>query len=82
MRSKTPSLAKMKRICAWKFVRSSYIGGDIRDQNYLENTVSLNKMTYYKLLVFCNNSGLSVSFRKGDEGFSSSQKNAEVSFLA
>jgi hypothetical protein len=26
MRSKTPSLAKMKRICTWKFVCSSYIG--------------------------------------------------------
>jgi hypothetical protein len=49
MRSQTPSLAKMKRICAWKFVHSSNIdiGGDIRDQNYLKDTISLIKMTYH-----------------------------------
>ena len=45
MRSKTPSLVEMKRTCDWKFVRSSYIGGDISDQHYLEETVSLNKLT-------------------------------------
>ncbi len=49
MRSKTPSLAEMKCICAWKFVRSSYIGGDIRGQNYLEDTISLNKMMSFSL---------------------------------
>jgi hypothetical protein len=49
MRSQTPSLAKMKRFCACKFVRSSYIGGDISDQNYLEITVSLIKMTSFSL---------------------------------
>jgi hypothetical protein len=30
----------MNCICAWKFVRSSYIGGDISGQNYLEDTIS------------------------------------------
>ena len=49
MRSKTPSLVEMKQTCDWKFVRSSYIGGDISDQNYLEETVSLNKMTSFSL---------------------------------
>jgi hypothetical protein len=49
MRSKIPSLAEMKCICAWKFVRSSYIGGDISSQNYLEDTISLNKMTSFSL---------------------------------
>jgi hypothetical protein len=51
MRSKIPSLAEMKCICAWKFVRSSYIGGDISGQNYLnlKETVSLNKMTSFSL---------------------------------
>jgi hypothetical protein len=39
---KTPSLVEMKQTCAWKFVRSYYIGGDISDQNYLEEIVSLN----------------------------------------
>jgi hypothetical protein len=38
-----------KRTCAWKFVRSSYIGGDISYQNYLEETVPLNKMTSFLL---------------------------------
>jgi hypothetical protein len=42
----------MKRFCAWKFVRSSYIGGDISDQNYLEITVSLIKMTSFSLKNF------------------------------
>jgi hypothetical protein len=49
MRSKTPSLAEMKCICAWKFVRSSYIGGDINGQNYLEDTILLKKMTSFSL---------------------------------
>jgi hypothetical protein len=37
------------RTCDWKFVRSSYIGGDISDQNYLEETVLLNKMKSFSL---------------------------------
>ena len=47
MRSKTPSLVEMKQTCAWKLVCSSNIGGDISDQNYLEITISLIKMTYH-----------------------------------
>jgi hypothetical protein len=52
MSSKTPSLVEMKQTCAWKLVRSSNIGGDISDQNYLEKTVSLNTMTSFSLLNF------------------------------
>ena len=48
-RSKTPSLAKMKRTCALKFVCSSNIGRDISDQNYLEETVLLIKLTSFSL---------------------------------
>jgi hypothetical protein len=44
-----PFLAEMKWICAWKFVRSSYIGRDISGQNYFEDTISLNKMTSFSL---------------------------------
>jgi hypothetical protein len=49
MRSKTPSLVDMKQTCAWNFVCSSDIGGDISNQNYLEDTISLNKMTSFLL---------------------------------
>ena len=43
MSSKTPSpsLVKIKQICAWKFVRSSYIGWVMNGQKYLEITVLL-----------------------------------------
>jgi hypothetical protein len=44
-----PSLVEMKQTCAWKFVHRSYIGGDISDQNYLEETVSLYTMTSFSL---------------------------------
>jgi hypothetical protein len=54
MRSKIPSLAKMKCICAWKFVCSSYIGGDISVQNYLEDTISLNKLRHSHSKIFKN----------------------------
>jgi hypothetical protein len=49
MRSKIPSLVEMKRFCAWTFVSSSYIGGDISGQNYLRDTISLNKLTSFSL---------------------------------
>jgi hypothetical protein len=49
MRSKTPSLVEMKQTCAWKLVCSSNIGRDISNQNYLKETVSLNKMTSFSL---------------------------------
>ena len=51
MRSKTPFLAEMKRTCAWKFVRSSYIIGrdNISDKNYWEETVSIVKMASFSL---------------------------------
>jgi hypothetical protein len=40
------SLAKMKRICAWKFVHSFDIGWDISGQNYLGFTVLLIKTAF------------------------------------
>jgi hypothetical protein len=40
---------KMKRICAWKLLHSSYIGGVLNDQNYLEEMVSLIKMMSFSL---------------------------------
>ena len=49
MRSKTSSLEKMKQNCHWKFVRCSDIGWDISDQNYLKDTISLNKMMSFLL---------------------------------
>ena len=54
MRSKTPSLTEMKRICAWKFVRSLDIGRVTSGRKYLKLTVSLIKMTSFSLKLFKN----------------------------
>jgi len=47
---KTPSLAKMKRICAWKFVPNSDIGCVMSRQKFLEIKVSLIKTSLASLV--------------------------------